>query len=426
AFFGRRPMKKTIVIVGTLDTKADEVRYIADLITNRGHRTLIIDPGILGQVPFKPDVTREQVSEAAGTSLDQVISLGDEGEAIEVMARGTWNVVRGLYSSGEMDGIVVLGGSMGTSLGLPVLGQLPLLMPKLMVSTVAHTQIISTEAVSADLTVMPTVADIWGLNRITKRVLSNAAGAISGMVESYSKEEESGKPLVGLPTLGSAALRYVPFIKPLLEERGYEVAVFHTNGMGGRVFEQFVEHGVFTGALDLSMQELMGYVCNGSNPVSRLEAATKRALPQVVAPGAVDWFCHFGSLNTLPAQYKSRTIHMHNPQVVEIRTSREEKISLGETMAERINRALGPTIVLLPAAGVSERDKPGGVFFDPEGRRAMIDVLKKNLEPRIEVRELDMHINDPDFSLETVEAFDKVIDRAGASNQVSGATWENA
>ncbi|MGB2583127.1 MAG: Tm-1-like ATP-binding domain-containing protein, partial [Dehalococcoidia bacterium] len=116
----------------------------------------------------------------------------------------------------------------------------------------------------------------------------------------------------------------------------------------------------------------------------------------------------------------------HNPQVVEIRTSREEKISLGETMAERINRALGPTIVLLPAAGVSERDKPGGVFFDPEGRRAMIDVLKKNLEPRIEVRELDMHINDPDFSLETVEAFDKVIDRAGASNQVSGATWENA
>jgi len=409
-------MRKTIVIVGTLDTKADEVRYIADLITNRGHRTLIIDPGILGQVPFKPDVTREQVAEAAGTSLDQVTSLGDEGEAIQVMARGTWNVVQGLYSSGEMDGIVVLGGSMGTSLGLPVLGQLPLLMPKLMVSTVAHTQIISTEAVSADLTVMPTVADIWGLNRITKRVLQNAAGAISGMVESYSREEESGKPLVGLPTLGSAALTYVPLIKPLLEEKGYEVAVFHTNGMGGRVFEQFVESGVFTGALDLSMQELAGQVCNGSNPVSRLEAATKRALPQVVAPGAVDWFCHFGSLKTLPAQYGSRTIHMHNPQVAEIKTSREEKVSLGATMADRINRALGPTIVLLPAAGISDRDKPGGVFFDPEGRNAMMEVLKENLDPRSEGRELDMHINDPDFSREAVEAFERVIDRAGASD----------
>jgi uncharacterized protein (UPF0261 family) len=283
-----------------------------------------------------------------------------------------------------------------------------------MVSTVAHTQIISSEAVSADLTVMPTVADIWGLNRITKRVLENAAGAISGMVESYSREEESGKPLVGLPTLGSAALMYVPLIKPLLEERGYEVAVFHTNGMGGRTYEQFVESGVLTGALDMSMQELAGYVCNGSNPVSRLAAATKRALPQVVAPGAVDWFCHFGFLDSLPAQYKSRTIHMHNPRVVEIKTSMDEKISLGEIMADRINRALGPTIVLLPVAGVSDRDKPGGVFFDPEGRKAMMEALKANLDPGVEVRELDMHINDPDFSREAVAAFEKVIERAAA------------
>ena len=419
-------MTKTIVIVGTLDTKADEVRYLADLIANRGHRTLIIDPGILGQVPFKPDVTREQVAQAAGTSLDQVASVGDEGEAIEVMARGTWNVVRDLYSSGEMDGIVVLGGSMGTSLGLPVLAQLPLLIPKLMVSTVAHTQIISSEAVSADLTVMPTVADIWGLNRITRRMLQNAAGAISGMVESCSREEESGKPLVGLPTLGSAALSYVPLIKPLLEEKGYEVAVFHTNGIGGRTFEQFVESGVFTGALDLSMQELMGFVCNGSNSVNRLEAATKRALPQVVAPGAVDFFCYFGPLGTLPTQYRSRSIRIHNAQVVQTRTSREEKVSLGEIMAERINRALGSTIVLLPAAGISDWDKPGGVFYDPDGRTAMMAALKANLDPRIEVRELDMHINDPAFSDAAVEAFEAVTARAGASRQVLGATWDSA
>jgi uncharacterized protein (UPF0261 family) len=261
---------------------------------------------------------------------------------------------------------------------------------------------------------MPTVADLWGLNRITRKVLKNAAGAISGMVESYNKEQESGKPLIGLPTLGSAALRYVPFIKPLLEERGYEVAVFHTNGLGGKVFEQFAEQGVFAGALDLSLQELMGSICGASNAVERLEAATKRAFPQVVAPGGVDWFCWFGSLKALPAQYRNRTIHMHNTQVAEIKTSMKEKISFGKHMASRINRALGPTIVLLPAGGVSERDKPGGVFFDPEGRCAMVDVLKRNLDSRIEVRELNMHINDPAFAHEAVEAFERIMSRAGA------------
>lgn len=404
-------MNRTIAIVGTLDTKADEVKYIAELIKKRDHKTLIIDPGVLGQAPFEADITRDQVAEAAGTNLKQVIALGDEGEAIEIMTEGTSKIVQELYSSGRLDGVVVLGGSMGTSLGLPVLKALPLLMPKLMVSTVAFTKIISGEAVSADLTVMPTVADIWGLNRITKRVLENAAGAISGMVENHGEEEISEKPMIGVATLGSAALKYVPQIKPLLEQRGYEVAVFHTNGFGGITFEQFVEQGLFAGALDLSLQELMSYLCGGQNAVDRLTAIGKRAMPQVVAPGAIDWFCWFESLETLPAQYRGRTMHMHNPRIAELKTNKEEKAELGEMMAKKLNRALGPTVMLIPTQGFSERDKPGGVFYDPEGRKAFVEALKGNIEPSIEVRELDMHINDPEFAQEAVAALDSVIMR---------------
>ena len=402
-------MNKTIVIVGTLDTKAEEVEYVNELIRRKGHQTIVIDPGVLGEAGFEPDITRHQVAEAAGTSLNQVIQLGDEGKAIEVMAEGACNIVQELYSTGRLDGIVALGGSMGTSLGLPLLKALPLLVPKLLVSTVAFTPIISQATASPDLTVMPTVADIWGLNRITKRVLENAAGAISGMVETYEKSELSEKRMIGVATLGSAALRYVPYVKPLLEEKGYEVAVFHTNGVGGGTFEQFVEQGMFAGALDLSHQELMSYLCGGQNAVNRLEAIGKRAMPHVVAPGAIEWFCWFEPVDTIPSQYRDRKIHMHNPRVAEIEANKEQKAALGKVMAEKLNRALGPTVVLIPTQGFSERDRPGGVFYDPEGRGAFIEALKSNIKPEIQVRELDVHINDAEFAREAVATLDSLI-----------------
>ena len=295
---------------------------------------------------------------------------------------------------------------MGTSLGLAVLKALPLLMPKLMVSTMAFTQVISAEAAGADLTVMPTVADIWGLNRVTKRVLENAAGAISGMVENYTKEEEGDKPLIGVTTLGSAGLKYVPLIKPLLERNGYEVAIFHTNGVGGQTFEQFVEDGLFAGVLDLSQQELMGYICGGPTAVDRLEAFGKRSVPKVVAPGATGFFGWFGSLEKLPAEHRGRMVHMHNPQTARIKSNNDEKAALGEIMAKKLNKALGPTKVLIPTQGFCERDRPGDDlsydFYDPEGYQAFIKAFKANIKPGIKVRELDMHINDPEFAREAV------------------------
>ena len=402
-------MTKTIVIVGTLDTKGEEVKYIKELIAKRGHRTIVVDTGVLGQAPFAPDITHDQVAEAAETSLKEVIALGEEGKAIEVMAEGTAKVAQELYSSGSLDGIIALGGSMGTSLAMTLMRALPLLTPKLLVSTVAFSPMISPDVVSKDLTVMPTVTDIWGLNRITKRVLANAAGAIAGMVETQEKEEVLQKPMLGVTTLGASGMKYVVWAKPLLEQMGYEVAVFHTNGVGGRTFEQFVEQGLLAGALDFSLAELANYLCGGHAAVDRLEAIGKRALPQVVAPGALNWFSWFGSLETVPAKYSDRKKYMHNSLVMELKTSKEEMATIGEVMARKLNRALGPTVVLIPTQGFSERDKPGAVFYDPEARKAFIEALKGNIEPKVEVIELDMHLNAPEFAQEAVAILDGMV-----------------
>jgi uncharacterized protein (UPF0261 family) len=402
-------MTKTIVIVGTLDTKGEEVKYIQGLIAKRGHRTIVIDTGVLGQTPFTPDITRDQVAGAANTSLKEVIALGEEGKAIAVMAEGTAKVAQELYSSGNLDGIIALGGSMGTSLAMPLMNALPLLTPKLLVSTVAFSRMIPSDVVSKDLTVMPTVVDIWGLNRITKRVLQSAAGAIAGMVEEQEKEEVAQKPLIGVTTLGTSGMKHVLWAKPLLEQKGYEVAVFHTNGIGGMTFEEFVEQGLLAGALDLSLAELGNYLCGGHPAVDRLEAIGKRALPQVVAPGALNWFSWFGSLETIPAKYRRRKTYMHNPLVMELKTSKKEMAAMGEVIARKLNRALGPTVFLIPTRGFSSRDELGAPFYDPQARKALISALKRNIEPKIEVIELDMHLNDPAFAQEAVSILDSMM-----------------
>ena len=411
-------MTKTIAIVGTLDTKGEEVKYLKELIERRGHKAIVIDTGILGAAPFPAEITREQVAEAARADLKELIALGDEGEAIAAMAEGAVKIAQELHSGGGLDGIVALGGSMGTSLGIAVMKALPLLMPKLMVSTVAFLPILSPQVVGKDLTVMPTVADIWGLNRITNRVLENAAGAIAGMVENYEEKGIPEKPLVGVTTLGSAGCKYVPWVKPLLEARGYEVVVFHTNGIGGGTFEEYVEQGLLAGALDFSFFELTNYLYGTNLGIDRLEAIGKRAIPHVVAPGAANWFSWYGPPETIPPRFKERTLSWHNPLTVGMAMTSDEMVSVAEVMARKLNKAVGPTVLLIPTQGFSEYDKPGGRFYDPEGRRAFIETLKSHIEPRIKVIELDLHINAPEFSQEAVAIFDSLMEQGEAYKAV--------
>lgn len=401
-------MTKSIAIVGTLDTKGDEVAYVKMLIQRRGHRAIVIDTGILGQAPFPPDISREQVAEAAGADLKQLAALGDEDRAITTIAVGAAKIVRELHSSSALDGIIALGGSMGTTVGLTVMKVLPLTMPKLMVSTVAFTPLIPEQAVSKDLTIMPTVVDLWGLNKITKGVLENAAGAISGMVETYEKREAQQKPLIGVTTIGSAASKYATWVKPLLEHDGYEVAVFHANGVGGKTFEQFVEQGLLDGALDLCIFELVNHLCGGILAVEdRLEAIGKRAIPLVFTPGVL-WFA-WGPAESLPPQFRNRKIHPHNPFVTNVEATKDELIMVAEVVAQRLNKALGPTTLLLPTQGFSEPDRPWREYHNPEVRDAFMATLKSHIGPKIEVVEVNMHINDPEFAQEAVAVFDRLM-----------------
>lgn len=404
-------MVKTVVVMGTLDTKGEEIGYVKNSIERRGLKTIVIDTSLLGLPSFPPDISQEEVAQAAGTNMTHIIAVGDEAEANKVMAEGASRIVHELYASGKLDGIIALGGSMGTSLGLSVMKTLPLGIPKLMVSTIAFTPLITPEVAATDLTMMQSPADMWGLNRITETTLASAAAAISGMVEAYEKKGPGERPLVGITTLGTAAFKYVWHIKPLLEEKGYEVAVFHSVGVGGRTFEQLIEQGVIVGALDLCTTELIGYLSGGmldAGP-NRLEAAGRMGIPQVVAPGGLGAISWAGSQESLPPRFQNRGWHSHNILVGAVMATKEEMASVGALMAAKLNRATGPTAVLIPMKGFAELDRPGQAYYHPEGIRAFTEALERHIDPKIKVMEMDAHINDPGFAEQAVDILEGMM-----------------
>ena len=406
-------MAKTVVITATLDTKGEETRYIKELIEKRGHKTIVIDTSTLGKAPFPPHISCDEVAEAAGTSMSEIIALGSEGKANEVMTEGVSKIVQQLHSSNMLDGIIAIGGSMGTSLGLSVMKALPLGVPKLMVSTVAFTPMITPEVVSKDLTMMQLTVDIWGLDRITEPILKKAAGAIIGMVEAYEDKTAPSKPLIGITTLGTAGLKYVWHIRPLLEQRGYDMAVFHAVGIGGLTFEQFIDQGLIAGALDLCAHELTNYVCGGlcHAGAGRLEAAGRKGIPQVVAPGVAGLINWSGAMETLPPRFRKREKFQHNLLTGGVKASKREMAAVGKVMAEKLNQARGPTAAVIPSRGFDDYDRPGSPFHNPQGRKAFIQALKENLKPEVRFVELDVHINDPEFVTEVIAIFDELMQR---------------
>ena len=401
-------MNKVIAILGTLDTKEAEVSYVKELIEKRGHKTLVIDGGILGQPSFQPDISHEEVAKAADTTLEKIVALGHEGKAIETMAEGAAKIVQRLYSEGRFNGIVALGGTMGTSLGLAAMRALPVGVPKLMVSTIAFTPFVTMDVVGKDQMMLQPAADIWGLNVITKSALEAAAGAIIGMVEIH-RELVREKPLIGVTTRGIC--KYLHWIKPLLEQRGYEVAVFHAVGLGGRTFESLIMQGLFSAVLDLTTAEVIEELCGGvcSAGVERLEAAGKIGIPQVIAPGCMEYWDKAGAAKTLQPEFKNRRIHQHNPLVLCVKATTEEMVTAAKTMADKLDKAKGPVVIAIPLKGWDELDKLNGPFYDPEGREAFVKTLKENIKPDIKILEFDAHINDREFAEAIISIFDEVI-----------------
>ena len=391
----------TIAVLGTMDTKGDEHGFVAGLIRERGHRTLVIDVGTDQPPRLAPDVSRKEVARLAGLDLPALVARHDRGECVSAMAAAAAVALARLQADGRIDGVISLGGGGGTAIATAAMRALPLGFPKLMVSTLASGNTAQYVGVK-DIVMFPAIVDVAGLNRISRTILSRAAGAICGMVE--AKIPEAGdKPIVVASMFGNTT-ECVQRAKALVEAEGYEVLVFHATGTGGRTMESLIESGMVAGVLDITTtewaDEFVGGIL-GAGP-ARLDAAAK-GTPAIIAPGCLD-MVNFGAPDTVPAKFAGRRFYQHNPQVTLMRTTPEECAGLGRILAEKANAYRGPVTVLLPLKGISVISAPGSPFHWPEADAALFNALMANLRKDIPVRELDCNINDAQFAAACAEA----------------------
>jgi uncharacterized protein (UPF0261 family) len=403
-------MKKIILCIGTLDTKGPELQYIKRLIEQkRGYEALVMDIGSLGIAPFTADIPAEEVAEAAGRTLQEVRRFTEAGPAAKIMTLGAIRIVRELYHSGKFHGVLSIGGGTGSGVASAVMRELPIGMPKLMLSSQKIVQAgIRNYVGTKDIVILPSVADIAGFNRLTRDALRKSVGALIGMMET-SENEVSGKPLVFMTMTGlstGCGLR----VKSFLEDRGFEVAVFHTIGVGGKTFEELVRCYPVIGVVELGLNEIGNELFGGlaSAGPNRLEAAGEKGIPQIITPGCID-IINFLGPETLPDRYKNRPLCFHNPQATLPRLNADEFRLIGETVGRKLNLAAGPVRVLIPVLGFSSLDRKGNIFCDPVADRAFIDSLKRALRDAIDVKEVDAHINDETFADVVANEFMKII-----------------
>ena len=395
-------MSKTVVILGTMDTKGEEFAYVKRLIEGHGLDTLIVDSGVLEEPRLKPDVTREEVAQAGGKSIQELVEKKDRGEAMEVMSKGAAVVASRLYEEGKLDGIIGMGGSGGTAVATAGMRALPVGVPKVMVSTVASGDV-EPYVATRDITMIPSVVDVAGLNPISREIFANAAGAIAGMVKTEAEKATAEKPLIAASMFGNTT-PCVDRAREKMEAIGYEVLVFHCTGIGGRTMEDLIDDGYITGVLDITTTEWADEIAGGvfSAGPKRLEAAAKAGIPQVIVPGCVD-MVNFGAMDTVPEKYKDRKFYQWNPNVTLMRTTPEENAEMGRIFAEKANASSGPVVFMLPLKGVSMLDLEGEIFYWPEANQAVFDAIRENVRAGIPVIEMNMDINNPAFADRAVQ-----------------------
>jgi uncharacterized protein (UPF0261 family) len=394
-------MAETVVLAGALDTKGADFAFVKELIEEAGLATLVVDFGVMGEPAFAPDVTRQEVCTAGGGDLAHLASGGHKDAAMATMARGLAAVVSGLHREGRLDGIIGMGGSGGTSLATAAMRELPVGVPKVMVSTVGGGDV-SAYAGTKDITFMPSVVDVAGINRISRDIYANAAGAIAGMVGTRARAAAAPaggeRPLLTASMFGNTTTA-VEHARGILEAAGYEVLVFHATGSGGRTMEGLISDGYIAGSLDVTTTELADTVCGGvfdAGP-ERCLAASRAGIPVVVVPGCVD-MANFGGPETVPAHYRDRLLYEWNPDVTLLRTNIEENRRIGEMIAAAVNAATAAVAVVVPLGGVSMLDSDGERFWDPAADRACFEAIRSNLREGIPLLEDEHNINDPAFS----------------------------
>lgn len=407
---------KTIIVLATLDTKGIETEYVRQQIEKMGADALVVDVGVVGEPATKADVTRQEVAEAGGTPLATLLENPDREIAAPIMADGATKIVSQLVDEGKVHGIVSMGGTQGTTLATKVMRALPYGFPKVMVSTMASSNVAPWVDIK-DITMMYSVTDILGLNPVMRTILANAAGAAVGMAMANVPMESKEKPLVGVTTVGITTQGAMKAIK-VLEAAGYETIVFHAVGTGGRAMEQLMEEGVIGAVLDYSTIEVSNEMFNAllAGGEKRLTTAGKLGIPQVLAPGAIEVLV-YNEPETVPPPFNTRTLIRHSPQITDVRLNAEEMGRVGEEIARRLQHTSDEAVFIIPTAGYDSYAVEGKGFYDPEADQAFVTALKATLPANIKVIERETHIEDPDFATEAANLLIELIEKKEINNR---------
>lgn len=402
-----------IAVLATMDTKQREAEYVGAILCEKGHQVLYFDVGPLTAAGAGFDHDNVSIARKAGWKLPELIETRKRDLIIKTMGDGAGSILRELWSKGCLDAAIGIGGNQGSAIFANAMTGLPIGFPKLLVSTVASGNIRPYVGFS-DMAVMFSVADlVGGPNAVSSRVLSKAAGAISGMAATAVKpvgglEHSKAIAISALGNTEAAASE----ISRLLAEAGLQAIVFHASGAGGSAMEDLIRQGMFAGIIDLTTHEVseeyMG--CGAYVPVSpgRLLAAAEKGIPLVVSTGGLEYIC-FGPRDSIPARLRRRRIYMHNPLNANLKLTRSEMAKVGQLMAERLNVATGPVEVLIPKTGWSVYGGPGGPLYDLAGNQTLVDAFVGHIKPGIPVRELGMHINDTAFAAACVESLQRLM-----------------
>lgn len=400
---------KTILVVGTYDTKNDELEYMVERVRAMGGGTLSMDISVLGDPENPTDLSKHDVAEAGGSSIQAAIDSGDENTAMQIMAKGARLLARKLHAEGKFDGVVVLGGTMGTDVALDICQGLPLGVPKYVVSTVSFSPLIEPQRLSADIQMILWAGGLYGLNSVCKSSLSQAAGAVLGAARAVEPPTQD-RPMVGMTSLGSSCLKYMKKLKPELEERGFEVAIFHATGMGGMAYESVARDGGFACVMDFALPELgnllAGSVINGGD--DRMMNAGRAGIPQIVAPGCLD-LIDFAGWQEIPEQYRDRPFHAHNRLIKCSALNAEERRETAREIAKRLKASETPAHVILTNGGIEEWDREGQEAHDPAAFGEFCDEMRQQMTDPIQFTELDCHINDQAFVDAVLQIFDRWI-----------------
>ncbi len=391
-------MTKTILVIGTYDTKNDELSYLTGKITALGGSTLSMDVSVLGDPDAPTDISKHDVAAAADSSIQAAIDSGDENTAMQIMAAGAAALTAQLHADGRIDGMIALGGTMGTDLALDCAQSLPIGVPKFVVSTVSFSPLIPADRLSPDIQMILWAGGLYGLNSVCKSSLSQAAGAVLGAAQAVEPPRRE-KPVIGMTSLGSSCLKYMKLLKDPLESRGFEVAVFHATGMGGMAFEKLAAQGYFAAVMDFALPEvgnlMIGSVVN-SGP-DRLTNAGRAGIPQMVAPGCID-LIDLAGWQEIPERYRDRPFHAHNRLIKSSALTGPERRELVRDILSRLEQATGPAHVVLSTQGIEEWDQEGEPAYDPGALAEMVDEFRVSVKAPVALTEVDCHINDQAFA----------------------------